>query len=264
MQAAQCLTRYDPLMQPPQLDLLWLAPDEPFPADIATRAGHAGYPGLIAAGGNLSVERLITAYTNGLFPWYSEKEPILWWSPPERMVLKVDDFQLHRSLKQSIKRFLAMPEMRLVTDTAFAQVMQSCAGKREGQRGTWISDDILNAYVALHRAGYAHSFELWLGDELVAGLYGVNIGRMFYGESMFTHVSDGSKTALFALVCACRARGVAWIDCQQETEHLASMGARPVSKPLFIEHLQHATRQAAPVNWAYDDSQLARDIQSSK
>lgn len=250
-------------MQSPQLDLLWLRPDEPFPPDIATRAGYAGYPGLIAAGGDLSPERLLAAYRNGLFPWYSENEPILWWSPPERMVLKVADFKLRRSLRQSIKRFLNQPGMRLRTDTAFAKVMQACAAKRAGQRGTWISPEIQQGYAALHAQGHAHSVELWLDDELAAGLYGVNIGRLFYGESMFTRVRDGSKTALFALVSACRARGIACIDCQQETEHLDSLGARPVSKAAFLAHLHEATAQTAPADWAYDEAQLAEDLRNT-
>ncbi len=249
-------------MQNPHTDLLWLAAGEPFPSDIATRASYAGYPGLIAAGGDLSPARLKLAYANGLFPWYSDNEPILWWSPPERMVLKCADFKLQRSLKQSIKRFLARPDFALRTNTAFAQVMQACAGKREGQRGTWINADIAAAYTTLHAEGRAHSFEVWLEGELVAGLYGINIGRMFYGESMFTRVADGSKTALFALVSACRARDIAWIDCQQETEHLASMGAAPVSKALFFAHLQRETQRAAPADWAYDDSKLAHDLQA--
>jgi leucyl/phenylalanyl-tRNA---protein transferase len=250
-------------VQQAQTNLLWLAPDEPFPADIALRESYAGHPGLIAAGGDLSPARLKQAYAKGLFPWYSDNEPILWWSPPERMVLKCVDFKLQRSLKQSIKRFLEQPDFALRTDTAFTQVMQACAGKREGQRGTWINADITAAYETLHTEGIAHSFEVWLGSELVAGLYGINIGRMFYGESMFTKVRDGSKTALFALVSACRARDIAWIDCQQETEHLASMGAAPVSKPLFLAHLQRETARAAPQDWAYDDSKLAHDLQAS-
>jgi leucyl/phenylalanyl-tRNA---protein transferase len=249
-------------MQSAQHDLLWLKPHEPFPSDIATREGYAGYPGLIAAGGDLSPARVLQAYANGLFPWYSDNEPILWWSPPQRMVLKVNDFALHRSLKQSIKRFIATAGMCFRTDSAFAQVMQACAAKREGQRGTWINPDIAAAYQALHAAGQAHSFELWLNDELAAGLYGVNIGRMFYGESMFTRVRDGSKCALFALVSACRARNIAWIDCQQETEHLASLGAKPVPKAVFLQHLALNTHQYTPQDWAYDETQLCNDLQS--
>jgi leucyl/phenylalanyl-tRNA--protein transferase len=243
---------------------LLLSAQQPFPADIATlKDDHDDYPGLVAAGGDLSVPRLITAYENGLYPWFSEGQPILWWSPDPRMVLKVAHFKLRRSLKKRIAALLREPGLQLRVDGAFAEVVRRCAvALREGQSGTWITQSIQDAYTALHQAGYAHSFELWLDGELQAGLYGVNLGRMFYGESMFTQVSDGSKACLFALVNACRARGIEWIDCQQDTAHLASLGAAPVPKPEFVQHLRRVTAMQAPEDWAYDESHLAKDLKA--
>jgi leucyl/phenylalanyl-tRNA--protein transferase len=240
--------------------MLILRPGQPFPADIALRRGSADYPDLIAAGGDLRPERLLAAYRHGLFPWYSEGQPILWWSPDPRMVLKTAQFRLHRSLRQAIKRLLAAPAFELAVDRDFAAVVRACAGPRAGQSGTWINADIVAAYGALHAMGHAHSFEVWLDGELRGGLYGVSVGRMFFGESMFSMLRDASKTALFALVCACRARGIEWIDCQQETAHLASLGARPVSHEDFVRHLQMACAAPPPTDWAYDRSQLSKDL----
>lgn len=240
----------------------WIAPGQPFPPDVAEQRGPDDLPGLVLAGGDLQPARLLQAYRLGVFPWFSDGQPILWWSPDPRMVLKVADFRLRRSLRKRIAALLRHPGFALRVDTAFTRVMQACAAPRDGQPGSWITDDIVAAYSALHAQGHAHSFEVWIDGTLCAGLYGVNIGRMFYGESMFTTLSDGSKTALFALCCACRARGIEWIDCQQVTGHLASLGARPVARADFLQHLRHACAGAAPRDWAYDQTQLFHDLKA--
>ena len=240
--------------------IAFLHAHEPFPPGIESGAGDARHPGLLAVGGDLSVARLRAAYSRGMFPWFGEGEPILWWCTDPRMVLKTANFKLHRSLKQAIKKHLASADFRLSTDTAFAQVIAACSEPRNGQAGTWIIEDMQAAYLALHRAGSAHSFEVWRGADLIGGLYGLNIGRMFYGESMFTVESGASKIALCALVHACRARAINWIDCQQVTAHLALMGAAPVAKPAFLAHLRTACAQSAPADWAYDHQQLNLDL----
>jgi leucyl/phenylalanyl-tRNA---protein transferase len=241
--------------------ILQLSPEQPFPANLSALSCHKEIPGLVAIGGDLSIGRLTTAYRNGLFPWFSQGQPILWWSPDPRMVLKTCDFKLHRSLRRRISALLRVPSVQVRVDSAFDEVVRHCAlARRDAQAGTWITQNVEQAYIALHHAGYAHSFELWIHGQLHAGLYGVNIGRMFFGESMFTRLSDGSKLCLFALVSACKARGVDWIDCQQVTSHLASLGAAPIDKELFVQHLNLVTHQPQPNNWAYDRSQLAQDL----
>ncbi|MBN4841548.1 leucyl/phenylalanyl-tRNA--protein transferase, partial [Citrobacter braakii] len=165
------------------------------------------------------------AYSNGIFPWYSTGQPVLWWSPDPRMVLHVDEFRVRRSFRKVLHRFLKDPRCEVRIDSAFGDVIRACARTpRPGQDGTWIVPDMQAAYRALHRAGHAHSVEAWWDGELVGGLYLVNLGRAVFGESMFTHRRDASKMALAALVAACRAWGVALIDCQQQTRHLASLG----------------------------------------
>jgi leucyl/phenylalanyl-tRNA--protein transferase len=196
-------------------------------------------PGLLAAGADLSPARLLAAYQRGIFPWFSEGQPILWWSTDPRMVLRTADFKISDSLKKTLKKVARQPERWQVRfDSAFEQVMRACAAPRRDGPGTWISEDIIAGYSGLHRQGYAHSSELWLDGELVGGAYGVSIGTMFYGESMFARVSDGSKVALAYLVHFLRQHGVELIDCQQETGHLASLGARPIPRKDFIAHLQ--------------------------
>lgn len=210
-------------------------------------------PGLVAAGGLLTPARLDEAYRLGLFPWFSAGQPVLWWSPDPRMVLKVADFRLQRSLRKTLQRFLRTPGCEIRFDHAFEAVMQACsATPREGQDGTWIVPSVIAAYCAWHRAGRTHSVETWVDGELAGGLYFVSIGRMVFGESMFSRRTDASKLALAALVAACRARGVDWIDCQQHTGHLASMGAREVPRAEFARHVSLAQGRTDISDWSYD------------
>lgn len=232
-------------------------PDDnaPFPPPEQALGPTSTAPGLLAAGGQLSPKRLRMAYSQGIFPWFGPDEPVLWWSTAPRMVLAVQDFQLHRSLKKTLRRFAADPACALRVDSAFDQVIAHCASTpRAGQSGTWIVPTMQAAYRAWHRTGEVHSFETWMDGRLVGGLYGICLGRMFFGESMFSHATDASKIALAGLVAFCRREGIAWIDCQQQTGHLASLGARPVSRDAFLAHLR-ATVTAQPVrDWSYDAS----------
>ena len=234
----------------------WLESDTPFP-DVS-EALTVDAPGLLAAGADLSPQRLLLAYRNGIFPWFSEGQPILWWSTDPRMVLLTEQFKVSDSLKKTLRkversRVEGGPgsdrrwDVRF--DTAFEEVMRACAAPRRDGPGTWISEDIIDGYTGLHRMGYAHSAEVWLDGELVGGAYGVCIGRMFYGESMFARVSDASKVALAYLVSFLRGHGVRMIDCQQETGHLASLGAAPIPRSRFLEHLRAAIREPAITQW---------------
>lgn len=189
--------------------------------------------GLLAVGGDLSVERLLAAYRNGIFPWYSEDQPILWWSPDPRAVLFPDKLRISKSLRKKIRQH----EFTIKFDTAFDQVMCACAEPRATQNGTWISDEMCEAYVRLHRAGHAHSVECWQGDQLVGGLYGVSIGQIFFGESMFSRVTDASKVAFVYLVKHLAAKNYFLIDCQVSSPHLASLGACDIGRSVFVSHL---------------------------
>lgn len=225
----------------------WLAPGTPFP-DVSRALTEAdGAPGLLAAGGDLSPKRLLDAYRHGIFPWFSEGQPILWWSTDPRMVLFTERFAVSHSLKKTLKKVHRSMQTdrrwQIRFDTAFEEVMHACAAPRKDGAGTWISDDIVRGYSALHRQGYAHSIEVWLDGRLVGGAYGVCIGRMFYGESMFARITDASKIALAYLVHFLCKNGVELIDCQQETSHLASLGAAPIPRQEFIARLQHAIKQ---------------------
>jgi leucyl/phenylalanyl-tRNA--protein transferase len=204
--------------------------------------------GLLAAGDDLCADRLHDAYAQGIFPWYSEGQPVLWWSPDPRMVLQVEAFRLRRSLAKALRN----GGFEIRADTAFAHVMRCCARvPRPGQEGTWITPAIIAAYGQLHRRGLAHSVETWRDDRLVGGLYGVSIGRMFYGESMFALEPDASKVALAHLVAILRARGFPMIDCQQETTHLASLGARPMARREFVDRVRQLVHEMAPSEpWA--------------
>ena len=199
--------------------------------------------GLLAAGDDLTPERLLDAYRHGIFPWYEAGQPVLWWSPDPRMVLPVEAYRLRRSLAKVVRN----GGFEIRVDTAFAAVMQCCARvARPGQDGTWITPGIVAAYSGLHRRGHAHSIEAWREGRLVGGLYGVSIGRMFFGESMFALERDASKVALAHLVAMLRARGFPLIDCQQETEHLASVGARPIPRAVFAERVARLVDSGAP------------------
>jgi len=190
--------------------------------------------GLLAAGGNLSPARLLDAYRHGIFPWFNSDDPILWWSPDPRMVLFPTEFRISHSLRKTLRN--QVYEVR--TNTVFEQVMQACAAPRNGQAGTWIHNDMIAAYTALHRMGYAHSIETWKDGELAGGLYGIAIGRMFYGESMFSRRSDASKVALAHLASQRDQWNFGMIDCQMNTSHLASLGAREISRAEFLRNLQ--------------------------
>ena len=239
--------------------LSWIDDTLPLPPAHTALGDDSDVPGLVAAGGRVTPRRLEEAYRNGIFPWYSAGQPVLWWSPDPRMVLPVDGFKLSHSLRKTLRRFLRTPGCTLRMDSQFRAVMQACAQTaRDGQDGTWIVPVMVDAYTAWHEAGYVHSVETWVGDELVGGLYFVAIGRMCFGESMFSRRTDASKIALAALVAACRARGVLLIDCQQNTGHLASLGAHEISRQAFLQHVHHAVVLPAPPDWTYDEADWAR------
>lgn len=241
-------------IEPPVIT--WLRrPDEPLPDTRRALPPGSDAPGLLAAGGDLGPTRLAEAYSKGVFPWYSEGQPVLWWSPDPRMVLQVANFRLSRSLRKTVQKFARSPDCEVRIDTAFRRVIAACAGTpREGQDGTWIVPEMQRAYAQWHGLGQVHSFETWIGDELVGGLYGVSLGRMFYGESMFSHRTDASKIALAALVCFCREQGVPMIDCQQNTRHLASLGAAEMRRHEFEARLDACLREPPIRDWSYDSS----------
>ena len=237
------------------MPLTWIDDDTPLPSPQGALGPESEAPGLVAAGGQVHAARLLEAYRQGIFPWYSAGQPVLWWSPDPRMVLPVAAFRMSHSLRKRLRQFRRAPGCEMRFDHDFRAVMLACAQTpREGQDGTWIVPDMVQAYTALHRAGHAHSVETWIDGQCVGGLYFVNIGRMCFGESMFSHRTDASKLALAGLVAACRARGVPLIDCQQNTGHLASLGAREMPRSDFLAHLARAGVEAAPADWTYDDS----------
>ena len=205
--------------------------------------------GLLAAGGCLSVNRLLDAYRQGIFPWFNEGEPILWWSPDPRMVLIPDEFKVSRSLRRTLRN----KRYQIRTDSAFEQVMRACAAPRAKQTGTWINADMIAAYIELYHMGVAHSVEIWVNGNLVGGLYGISIGRMFYGESMFSLVTDASKIALAYLTAQLHRWGYGMIDCQMNTSHLASLGAREIPRQEFMLRLQELVRCPDPrIKWQFD------------
>jgi leucyl/phenylalanyl-tRNA---protein transferase len=239
----------------------WLGDDPraPFPPTSQALPPGSDAPGLLAVGGTLSIERLEQAYRLGIFPWYSEGQPVLWWSPDPRMVLYTAEFKLHRSLAKTLRRFLATPGCEVRIDSAFERVIAACAGTpRAGQPGTWIVPALQRAYAQWHDHGAVHSVETWIGGRLAGGLYGVGLGRMFFGESMFSQATDASKIALAALVAFCRAHGIAMIDCQQATTHLASLGAREIPRDEFERHVALNLGTESAPRWTYDVSHWAR------
>ena len=225
--------------------LTWLDRDDPFPP-VETALKNPN--GLLCAGADLSPERLLAAYRRGIFPWYSGDEPILWWSPDPRMVLYCDEIKVPRSLAKSRRN----RGYRIAIDCSFEQILAGCSASRKDGTGTWLGQDMRQAYLVLHRAGHAHSFETWQGDRLVGGLYGIAIGRAFFGESMFSRATDASKVALLCLVETLRERGFPMIDCQQRTPLLASLGAREIPRRQFQRRL------AALVNYAEPAEQWTR------
>ncbi|NNF99029.1 MAG: leucyl/phenylalanyl-tRNA--protein transferase [Desulfobacteraceae bacterium] len=201
------------------------------PAHMATSEG------LLAVGGDLSMDRLLLAYQHGIFPWYSEGEPILWWSPDPRLVLYPNELHVSRRLKRSLKK----NKFTITMDDAFEQVIGCCANTpRRASEGTWITPSMNEAYIKLHRKGYAHSVETWDGDKLVGGLYGVSLGRAFFGESMFSHANDASKAALVHLANHLKQNAFDFIDCQIRTDHLLRLGAREVPRKQFLNGLANS------------------------
>jgi leucyl/phenylalanyl-tRNA--protein transferase len=233
--------------------MIWIDDASPLPPTRLALGRRSHAPGLLAVGGRVTPRRLEEAYAHGVFPWYSRGQPPLWWSPDPRMVLPVAEFRLAQSLRKTIRRFVRDPRCEIRIDSAFREVMQACATiPREGQQGTWIVPEMIEAYTAWHRSGRVHSVETWIDGQLAGGLYGVGLGRMFFGESMFARRTDASKIALAALVAFCRANGIALIDCQQATDHLASFGAHEIPRAEFESHLARARADAAPADWSYD------------
>jgi len=208
--------------------------------------------GLLATGGDLSPERLLAAYRRGIFPWFGPGDPILWWSPDPRMVLFPAEFRLSQSLRKTLRRHAY--EIR--TDTVFAQVMRACAAPRDGEGGggTWILEEMIAAYGALHRQGHAHSVEVWMDGELAGGLYGVHIGAMFFGESMFSRRRDASKIALAHLAAQWQRRygDNSPIDCQMHTAHLASLGAREIPRTEFVARVQELVNCKSARDFEFD------------
>lgn len=224
----------------------WLGEGDPFPpVERALRDPN----GLLAAGGDLSVGRLLDAYARGIFPWFGDDDPLLWWSPDPRMVLLSGDLHVSRSLRRVIRS----GRYAVTLDAAFEGVMAGCAEPRADHDGTWITPEMMDAYGTLARLGHAHSVEAWSGDELAGGLYGVALGRMFYGESMFSRRSDASKVALTYLVRQLERWGFEMVDCQMSTGHLASLGAHDVAREVFLERLHRLVRlPPVPAPWTLD------------
>jgi leucyl/phenylalanyl-tRNA---protein transferase len=224
----------------------FLDTDDPFPPpEFALQQPN----GLLAAGGDLSPSRLLDAYAQGIFPWFGREDPLLWWSPDPRMVLYVRELKISRSLRRTIRS----GRFRVTMDTAFATVIDGCAEPRPGQDGTWITAEMHAAYRRLFEMGYAHSVEAWTGDRLVGGLYGVALGRMFFGESMFTRESDASKVGFVHMVAQFGRWKMPLIDCQMPTSHLASLGAREIPRAVFLDQISGLVQESAPPRpWRLD------------
>ncbi len=246
--------------------LIWLDDCSPFPDP------ESALPeGLLAAGANLTVERLSQAYHRGIFPWFNEGDPVLWWSPDPRMVLACDEFRLSQSLSKKLRQIArsegsASARVRVTTNLDFAAVIHACSEPRQAQHATWISPAVQAAYTAWHHAGAAHSIETWIDGKLAGGLYGVCLGRFFFGESMFSRATDASKIAIAYLIRFLSRRGIHHIDCQQQTSHLASLGAKPMSRQQFMVLLNRALQYAAP-EWGrgeiWQSGELASDKQET-
>jgi leucyl/phenylalanyl-tRNA---protein transferase len=224
----------------------WLGPQDPFPpVDAALTEPN----GLLAVGRTLGVPTLLDAYARGIFPWFNKDEPVLWWSPDPRMILVPAELHVSHSLRRRLRR----ADFLVKADTAFETVMRECAAPRRDEPGTWISDRMIRAYVRLHQAGFAHSIETWIDGQLAGGLYGVAIGRAFFGESMFTRRTDASKIAFVSLVRQLARWEFGMIDCQMRTEHLASLGAREIPRREFVRSLQPLIAcPSRPAPWRLD------------
>jgi leucyl/phenylalanyl-tRNA---protein transferase len=225
--------------------LHWIRTDDPPDAFPDPRRALREPDGLLAVGGDLTPARLLAAYRRGIFPWYEAGQPILWWSPDPRAVLLPAELKVSASLRKTLRA----GALRVTFDTAFARVMSGCAAPRPHQRGTWLTPQMQQAYARLHALGYAHSVETWHEGELAGGLYGVALGRVFFGESMYSARRDASKVALCHLVAAARTRGCELIDCQVHSAHLASLGSRTMPRHEFLEWIEHLSRDAQPQSW---------------
>ena len=225
----------------------WLDAQDPFPP-VTTALRNPN--GLLAAGGDLSTERLLDAYAHGIFPWFGEDDPPLWWSPDPRMVLWLRELHVSRSLRRTLRS----RQYTITLDKAFREVMLGCAEPRDDGTGTWITPEMLEAYTRLAALGYGHSVEVWSGSQLVGGLYGVAIGRMFFGESMFSRSSDASKVALAVLVRQLERWGFELIDCQLATTHLTSLGAREIPRSEFLSQVDRLSKRTpVPSPWVLDE-----------
>jgi leucyl/phenylalanyl-tRNA---protein transferase len=232
--------------------LAWLEPGEDFPSLSQCWGALSPAPGLLAAGGALDSDTLLKAYSQGIFPWFSEGQPVLWWSPDPRMVLQVRNFKIHPSFRRALRKFVGDAHCEIRFDTAFNDVIEACANSpREGHAGTWIVPEMVDAYQQLHRMGFAHSVETWVNGQLCGGLYCVALGKAVYGESMFMRQANASKFALAALVCFCLQHSIEMIDCQQNTKHLASLGASEISRTLFLAQMTASVGKQAP-EWHFE------------
>jgi leucyl/phenylalanyl-tRNA--protein transferase len=231
----------------------WLGLDDPFPNPLNEPDPDPSVPGLIAVSEKIYPGQLAAAYQLGIFPWYSDNQPILWWSPDPRMVLKPQNFKCSASLKKSIRHFCSDPNLQILVDGDFGSVVRACAtSKRKEQDGTWITHEIMEAYTLLYEQGHAHSIAVIEQNQLIGGLYCVSFGGMVFGESMFSRQTNASKLALAALCAWCKQRQVAMIDCQQETKHLSSLGAAPISRADFLSQMQLSLNQTnIEISWDF-------------
>jgi leucyl/phenylalanyl-tRNA--protein transferase len=234
----------------------WLTPDDRFPP---VERSLTLPNGLLAASAHIDADTLLAAYTHGIFPWYSEPDPVLWWSPDPRMVLFAAEFAPQRSLKRRIRAGLNAGRFEVRIDADFTATMLACAAPRRGQDGTWITEPIVEAYSELHRRDLAHSVEVFADGVRIGGLYGVAIGRMYFGESMFSTAADASKIALAALVQLLLREEVPMLDCQQDTAYLAFLGARCISRADFCAHVAAAVRRPA-IDWTRYRAQAVTEL----
>ena len=236
----------------------WLGPHDPFPNPLTEADPDPSVPGLIAVSENIYPGQLARAYQQGIFPWYSDNQPILWWSPDPRMVLKPSEFKCSDSLRKIIRSFCQNPQSQILVDDDFGAVIRSCAtSSRKDQDGTWITHEIIDAYTALYEQGNAHSIAVIEEGQLTGGLYCVSFGNMVFGESMFSRKTNASKIALAALSAWCLDNDVQMIDCQQETTHLLSLGAAPIPRQVFLEQLQISINQTKiEQSWTFDKTIL--------
>ncbi|ANI99368.1 leucyl/phenylalanyl-tRNA--protein transferase [Polynucleobacter wuianus] len=238
--------------------ITWLGPHDVFPNPLLCADPDSSVPGLIVVSERIYPGQLLQAYRLGIFPWYSDKQPVLWWSPDPRMVLKPNHFKCSESLRKNIRHFCQDTQSQLLVDQNFGEVIRACAtSSRKDQDGTWITHEIMDAYTTIHEQGHAHSIALAENGELIGGLYCVALGGMVFGESMFSRKPNASKMALAALSAWCIQNEVVMIDCQQETAHLSSLGAAPISRTEFLHQLQTSLNQSnIEKPWNFDKNIL--------